>query len=117
MEPPHHYDLIRQYVYICNEALLKNKDRFPFKQILGAAQRLENGCVVEVNVLGLPLSESFVFRLREEGIDVQPHADCRDCNCDRTWNVSRDYLKEVARNPQNFIKNPAKINWEWMYPG
>jgi len=110
-----HVDLINTYVHVCNQALLQNKDRFPFKQILGAVREAEKGCVVEVNVCGASPSGSFVFSLDERGVLAGPHGDCLDCDCDRTWNVSKAYLEEVARHPQSFIQNPAKINWEWMY--
>lgn len=115
MNASDHCDLIEQYVHVCNQALLLNRDRFPFKQILGAARVAEKGCVVEVSIADDPLLESFVFELRGSGIVVRAHGDCPDCDCDREWSVSSTYLKCVANNPQSFIENPAKIDWEWMY--
>ncbi len=92
-----------------------NRDRFPFKQILGAACVAEKGCVVEVSIADDLLSETFIFELCENGLLVKPHGDCPDCNCDRVWSVSKTYLECVADDPGSFIENPAKIDWEWMY--
>lgn len=110
------YDsLIERYLDVCNQALSLNKNRFPFKQILGAAQKSEYGKIIEVNIIGSSPSVSYAMKFDPKGLVAKPHTDCRPCQCDRTWFVSADYLKDVARNPKSYIQNPAKINWEWMY--
>lgn len=115
MSTPDHCELINRYVHVCNQALLLNKNRFPFKQILGAAQISERGRVVEVNIEDIIPRESFIFQLKKKGIIARPHGECLNCNCERTWNVRRAYLEQVTDDPQSFIQNPAKIDWEWMY--
>lgn len=107
--------IIQSYVNICNEALQRNKERFPFKQILGAAQKSEKNKKIEVTVEGGSFNDSFVFTLKDEHITVQPHSACGDCQCERKWRVSREYLEKVAQHPSQYIANPAKINWEWIY--
>lgn len=114
MDTHEHYELIQRYADVCNQALLQNKDRFPFKQILGAAKDSESGCVVEVSVSG-DLSSSYVFEVRKSGIFAKPHDDCAHCNCDRSWSVEKSYLQRVAEDPLSYIENPAMIDWEWMY--
>ena len=111
-----HSDLIEQYIDVCNKALINSKDRFPFKQILGAAREAENGSVVEVNVVGDDIaSGSFVFELYGDGVTAKPHGECDGCQCDRQWSVSKAYLEGVAADPQSYVNNPAKIDWGWMY--
>lgn len=107
-------DLLVQYLDVCNAALERNRDRFPFKQILGAAQRAERGRLIELQIVEDEQS-SYVMQIEQGRVVAQPHGDCKDCNCVREWNVSKDYLEDVVQNPQIYINNPAKINWEWMY--
>lgn len=108
-------DLVYQYADVCNQALLLNRDRFPFKQILGAAQRAEQGSMIEVSIIDIHNAETFVLHLTEKGIVARPHGECVDCTCDRKWGVSKKYLEDVSSNPECYIQNPAYINWEWMY--
>lgn len=108
-------DLINRYVSVCNEALLENRDRFPFKQILGAAKKNEKNHSVEVWVRGGGAHSLYVFRLRDDGIVASSHDDCDGCACVRSWDVSAAYLEDVVRDPQTYIDNPAKLDWEWMY--
>lgn len=110
------YDhLIKRYLDVCNQALSFNENRFPFKQILGAAQDSECGKVIEVNITGGSSTASYAMTFDKKGLMAKPHADCDSCQCDRIWSVSEDYLQDVAKNPKIYIQNPAKINWEWMY--
>ena len=108
-------DLINQYADVCNQALSLNKDRFPFKQILGAARSAEQGSIIEVAISDTTDSDTFIFHLTENGIIARPHGECENCTCDRKWSVSKQYLKNVSDDPQTYIQNPAQIDWEWMY--
>ena len=46
--------LFKEYVQVCNTALNLNKDRFPFKQILGAAQEAEGDRIIEITIRDVP---------------------------------------------------------------
>lgn len=106
---------IKSYVSICNRALSLNKDRFPFKQILGAAQKSEKGKKVEVLLAGAESIDSYVFSIKNEQIIFAPHSECGQCKCDRKWHLEWTYLQEVLKDPESYIKNPAKIDWDWIY--
>lgn len=112
---PDYDDLMKRYLDVCNQAMALNKDRFPFKQILGAAKASECGKVIEVRILDDVPGMSYAMTFNQDGLVAKPHGDCDDCNCDREWNVSIAYLEEVAQNPTRYIQNPARINWEWLY--
>lgn len=110
------YDnLLKRYLEVCNQALSLNNERFPFKQILGAARQSEKGRRIEVDIIDDSPAPSYVMSIENDRIVADPHSCRGDCNCERTWRVSRSYLEKVARNPAAYIKNPAKIDWEWMY--
>ncbi|MCB1531970.1 MAG: hypothetical protein KDJ35_03775 [Alphaproteobacteria bacterium] len=108
-------ELLKRYLDVCNQALVLNGERFPFKQILGAAQRSEKGRKIELWISDTPPTHSYVMSIDQGRIVAAPHGECADCQCDRRWTVSREYLQEVATHPDVYIGNPAKINWEWMY--
>ncbi len=110
------YDiLMERYVDVCNQALALNCDRFPFKQILGAAKASECGKVIEVHVVDEAEQAVYAMAFGQNGLSAMRHADCKDCICDREWDVRTDYLTDVAKNPDLYIQNPAKIDWDWMY--
>lgn len=110
-----HQHILENYVAVCNEAMQANKDRFPFKQILGAAQRKERNQPVEVVLSDVHPPEIYVFRLQESGLGVQPHDTCENCDCIRSWKTQLSYLRNVAQNPGEYIDNPAKLDWDWIY--
>lgn len=108
-------DLLIEYVAVCNKALQENANRFPFQQILGAARTLNQSQNIEVSVLDWGHRETYIFKLDHQGLSVSPHTKCQDCKCIRSWSVNKDYIERVTENPNAYIENPAKINWEWMY--
>lgn len=106
-------ELIKEYVSICNRALEQGRSRFPFKQIFKALEKASEADVVEVVVLDT--AQTYAFHFDASGINVENHADCKDCQCVRQWTTSSKYLRDVVKNPQAYIQNPAKLNWDWMY--
>lgn len=107
--------LIKAYVDVCNRAISLNRDRFPFKQILGAARAAEKGRIIEVRIQEWPKRNSFIFKIENDLILAELHSACGNCKCDRIWAVGEQYLKRVAGNPDPYIANPALIDWSWMY--
>lgn len=104
-------ELISKYVDICNRALNVNKNRFPFKQILRAASLSESGLRVKVvmaddgrSVKGLLLKDDEI-------------CCCDLSDFDREWVVQEEYLRNVLCSPEEYISNPAKLNWDWLYSG
>lgn len=108
-------DLFTHYLNVCNTALDANKDRFPFKQILEAVEKKQKQRNVEVCIVDNPQKTSFVIYLKDHKINAQRHEGCTNCQCAGTWFVSQSYLKDVTLHPHEYIQNPAKIDWEWMY--
>lgn len=111
-------DLLMAYLSVCNRAIALNKDRFPFKQILGAARETGKNRLIEVRILNDSLqegeSQSYVMTFEKDKIIAKPHESCVNCNCDGIWRVSIAYLVDVTKNAESYIENPAKINWEWL---
>ena len=107
--------LVKSYINVCNNALKCNQDRFPFKQILGAARKADTGRLVEMQITEWPVVQSYVLTIENNQIKALPHENCKNCKCERKWKVSEYYLRQVASDPDTYVSNPAKINWEWLY--
>ncbi len=108
-------DLFQKYLEVCNRALEANRGRFPFKQILGAAKKQAAPRNVEVCIIDDHPEAAYVIHMDQDRIAGKLHEACVNCKCDGRWRVRRSYLEEVIKNPQTYIDNPAKIDWEWMY--
>jgi len=108
-------ELISRYVDVCNAAMHENRDRFPFKQILGAAQTAEHNHPIEVVVTGALGAERYVFKLEDTGLNVDTHESCKGCPCIRKWITKEEYLRDVTVHAPDYISNPARLNWEWMF--
>lgn len=109
-----HEDLFAQYLEICNQALQESKHKFPFQQILGAARRVNSSRKTEVFVIEDRPQSTYVLSVNDKGIAAEPAASSDNCDCQGEWRVARSYLEDVIQNPQKYIENPAKINWDWL---
>jgi hypothetical protein len=107
-------ELLEQYITICNEALQKNKDRFPFKEILNAARENGDKKFVDISVVDDNPEAEFVIHMDGSQIRAEDHESCERCNCSQKWKIRKSYLLDVVSNPDIYIENPAKIDWEWL---
>jgi hypothetical protein len=50
-------------------------------------------------------------RFREGRLELVDHGKREP---ELTWKVSRSYLDEITRDPETYVENPAKLDWEWL---
>ena len=107
-------ELFAQYLHICNLALTANKERFPFKQILGALPEPAAPQNIAVRIIDDHPKANHAIHMNAD----QTLSGCaaEACHCQKEWRVTRSYLEDVIKHADEYINNPAKINWEWMYP-
>ena len=103
-------ELFRRYLEICNEAVQHNRDRFPYKPIWDAVETLMKDREVAVAIYDDRPKETCEVTLQ----DHQLKAKQVDKPADGAWHVNMSYLERVVRNPEEYIHNPAKIDWEWL---
>lgn len=105
--------IFERYLEICNLALEKNKDKFPYMEIwkarwkkLGTNNCLN--CAVYDDrpkiIYKLQLTEDMKIKILEK-TQVAP---------DDTWPFKFSYLKNVVENPQDYIDHPANLDWGWL---
>ena len=105
--------VFERYLDICNQAIEKNKDRFPYMEIwrarwkkLGADNLLH--CTVYDDrpkiVYTLLLTEDMKIKI----VKKPPVAP------DDVWPFAYSYLKHVVEHPQDYIEHPANLDWGWL---
>lgn len=99
---------------VMNAALAEHRDDIPYKQILAGAEKL-----LKDRNLGVAIYEDdpsspfdfFTIRFQEGNLQIVSRGKKEP---DLTWKVSRRYLEDVAKNSDEYIKHPAKLDWDWL---
>ncbi|MCB2081765.1 MAG: hypothetical protein H6908_01745 [Hyphomicrobiales bacterium] len=102
--------LFKAYLEVCNKAMDANKDRFPYKHIWEAVEKVLADKEIEIRVIDDQPKAAYTLRIGNHHIEIangEKHSD-------DGWKVSTSYLKEVVEHPEEYIRNPAKIDWEWL---
>jgi|GEM_PF-3514482 len=106
-------DMFTRYIEICNESLLRNKDRFPFKQIISAAREAKEHKYITVQITPNAPSKPLIIYLKQR-IHLATEVD-KTMEESGIWMVDKTYIERVISHADEYIENPAKINWEWLY--
>lgn len=109
-------ELFRRYIDICNKALAKNAGRFPFEQIIMGAQN-ENGQAPECHcIVGNKKDHIYLLTLQNGAISMTPLLE-KPAKTKRAhvWQITPTYLEDVTKDPEYYIENPARLNWDWLY--
>ena len=105
--------VFERYLDICNQAIEKNKDKFPYMEIwkarwkkLGANNCLT--CAVYDDrpklIYTLQLTEDMKIKIVKK-TTVAP---------EDVWPFKYSYLKHVVDNPEEYIEHPANLDWGWL---
>ena len=120
MMPP--YSLLRNYVDLCCDVLKAHHDYFPYKQIFESAERkLDQEIEVTVHIVddqnGVMPCRLCLSRDTELKITPikcgQSDQCCGSCHTD-TWIIERQFMDQVIKNPDDFLVNPALLDWGWL---
>ena len=106
--------LVQNYVHIVNDAIGQHRSEVPYKQMLSAveavASDIEAGIAVYKDDPSAP-HDYFVLGWTDGTLEVREHGK----NGDRTWwSMPREHLEQVVENPAPFLKNPMKLDLDWM---
>jgi len=105
--------IFQKYLEICNRALEQNKTTFPYAEILGARfKAMEAEATLHATIYDDRPKIEFVLHftrdMKIEIMEKMPVASEGD------WPFNYLYLKNVVDNPQEYIENPAKLEWGWL---
>jgi hypothetical protein len=114
--------LFKNYIDICNQALEENKDKFPFDCILHGVQNASKSKAIRVKIVNDMGRPEFHLKLNNGEVQydlMNCQKRCSSCHdaCTTTndaWSVRTSYLQDVINHPQQYIENPARLDWEWL---
>jgi hypothetical protein len=105
--------VFQQYLEVCNRAIEKNKGKFPYTEIWGARlKELKDEVRVHAVVFDDRPKLSYMLRLTPEmKIEI---AEKKELPAEDSWPFTYQYLKRVVENPDEYIANPARLEWGWL---
>ena len=106
--------LLTEYISICNRAIASHRDSFPFRQLLEVAEKLAGDKTFAVAIYAdnpKRPHDYFTIELLDGLFVVVAHGKK---DPDITWRVRQSYLEQVVSDPQTYIENPAKLDWDWL---
>ncbi|MDX2027953.1 MAG: hypothetical protein SFW62_04900 [Alphaproteobacteria bacterium] len=105
--------VFERYLDICNQAIEKNKDKFPYMEIWKARwKNLGPDNILQCAVYDDRPKLIYTLQLTEDmkiKIIKKTHATPEDA-----WPFKYSYLKHVVDNPQDYIEHPANLDWGWL---
>lgn len=105
--------VFQQYLEVCNRAIAKNKNTFPYTEIWGARfKALETEAMLHAIVYDDRPKVAFTLRLTKD-MKIQIVEQKAIAPQDE-WPFTYQYLKRVVDNPQKYIYHPAKLEWGWL---
>lgn len=114
MDPQLTKSYFLQYLNICNMALSRHKDAFPYKQILEIGESALGGKNIVIGVLADDsdsVTAYYTICFNGGTFDVVAH-EMEEAEMD--WTVKESYLKKIVESPGDYIAHPEKLEWEWL---
>jgi len=104
-------ELFKSYLQVCNKAIEQNKDSFPYKQIWDAGSKFLDDSAINIAVYDDRPIISYSVRFNNGEISANKNEISLD---GKPWKVTYSYLKKVIDNPDEYIKHPARLDWQWI---
>lgn len=99
---------------VFNEAMDKYRDKPLIKDILSLVDEQTAGRKFGAAVYKTEPDEPFDYftvRLHNQRLELVSHGkDAPDID----WKVSMDYLRDINDNPQEYVSNPLKLDFDWL---
>ena len=105
--------LVTKYLDVVNRSLQANRDHFPWKQIIAKGETTWSGKNIGlgINEPGREVPETYTIKF-VNGSFVNDGPGKVDTTY--TWEADKAFMEKVVANPQEYIDNPMKINWDWV---
>ncbi|HKL63677.1 MAG TPA: hypothetical protein VJ883_09940 [Woeseiaceae bacterium] len=108
------YDLFTEALDVTNRALDANRDSAFYGTLISGMDKYLDGHRAAVAVSDDDPQEPFDYftvRYLTGKFEILSRGKSEH---DTEWRVSREYLDSVARNPDEYIEQPAKLDIEWL---
>jgi hypothetical protein len=108
------YDLFTEALDVTNRALDANRDSAFYGTLISGMDKYLDGHKAAVAVYDDDPQEPFdYFTVRYLNGKFEILARGKSEH-DTEWRVSREYLDSVARNPDEYIEHPARLDIDWL---
>ncbi len=106
------HELFREFLEVCNQAMEVHKDEFPYKHIWEAAENLQSDKGMHVTVYDDEPKGDYQLKIHNKHIEVVDESG--DAVEDPGWRINTSYLRQVVENPDEYIQEPTKLDWQWL---
>jgi hypothetical protein len=106
-------NVFRQYLDVCNQAIERNKHKFPYTAIWNARlKNPEKNALLHAVVFDDRPKLAYMLRLTPDmKIEI---SEKKDLQTDEAWPFPYQYMKRVINHPEKYITNPARLQWGWL---
>ena len=109
--------LFVRYLDVSNEALAAHQDSFPYKQILTVSGIIlgdrKIGTIVYEEDPDMPI-DYFTIAFSRNSRRLELVSEELEKDTAFRWKVRREYLERVVERPQEYIRHPERLDWEWL---
>lgn len=102
--------LFKQYLTICNEAIDKHKDEFPYKEILNLGNTLMGDRSIDLAIYDDRPKGAFSLKFKNQKLANDNYPS----DVEKAWRVNLSYLKHVVEYPEKYIEHPEKLDLDWL---
>ena len=106
--------LFKQVLNVMNQSIAVHQDTFLYREIFKASEKIHGGKHIGVAVYADDQDtphDYYTICFENGKFELISHGKEEPA---LTWKVSESYLRKVADNPQEFIRHPEKLDWEWL---
>ncbi|MDB2414163.1 hypothetical protein N9W34_00150 [Rickettsiales bacterium] len=103
-------ELFNQYLEICNKAIDKHKDEFPYKQILSATNAVVGDKPIDLTIYDDEPKGAFSLKFKDKKLVHNGTPE----DVKKAWRVNLSYVKNVLEHPDKYIEHPEKLDMDWL---
>ena len=106
--------LFTNYLNVANAALEANQDKFPYKQMLEAGDKILGDKRIGVEVYKERADQphdAFTVEWKDGTLRLLEHGKK---DTDLSFRLKEEYLRQVADNPDDYIQHPARLDLDWL---
>ncbi len=105
--------IFERYLDVCNQAIEKNKDRFPYPEIWKARwNKCGSNNILQCAIYDDRPKVVYTMQLTQDmKIKIIKKTEV---SAEDAWPFKISYLKKVVENPNEYIDHPANLDWGWL---
>lgn len=103
-------ELFGHYIDVCNRALEAHEDKFPYKELIAAGEKLSGGDIHLAVYEDVP-EAVYTLQFQDKRLTHRPDITP---NMKRAWRVNKSYLRKVVEQPEKYIEQPELLDIDWL---